>query len=313
MDFNGYKRTKKFDIKRWFKGTNSIVYLVILIVMILGLIFVLRTVIGMHNSNKNSDNVSQEETTDEAGQPETDTQTQTIAKNQSYYIRISIAKHTLVVYQLDDNKEFTIPVKAFKVALGSKVTPAKTAISEKSLWRKITDIYYVRYSSRLDNAEYLSTATYYSQSDNNLNPKSYNAIGQNVTDGSVLMTCANAKWIYENCGAKTTVEIVDDFDISSDIKVEDIIRIADDAYRDPTDNVNGSSNIQINDNSQYSQTQAETEAVQSEDIPQETEPQTQKNDSGETQPPQTVSQPQTTTQPPQSSEAQKQSDETVSQ
>ena len=55
MDFNGYKRTKKFDIKRWFKGTNSIVYLVILVVMVLGLLFVLRTVISMHNSNKNSD------------------------------------------------------------------------------------------------------------------------------------------------------------------------------------------------------------------------------------------------------------------
>ena len=106
MDFNGYKRTKKFDIKRWFKGTNSIVYLVILVVMVLGLLFVLRTVISMHNSNKNSDNVSQEETTGETDSSEKDTQTQTIAKNQSYYIRISIAKHTLVVYQLDDNKEF---------------------------------------------------------------------------------------------------------------------------------------------------------------------------------------------------------------
>ena len=83
MDFNGYKRTKKFDIKRWFKGTNSIVYLVILVVMVLGLLFVLRTVISMHNSNKNSDNVSQEETTGETDSSETDTQTQTIAKNQS--------------------------------------------------------------------------------------------------------------------------------------------------------------------------------------------------------------------------------------
>ena len=250
----------------------------------------LRTVISMHNSNKNADNVSQEETTGETDSSEKDTQTQTIAKNQSYYIRISIVKHTLVVYQLDDNKEFSIPVKAFKVALGPKVAPAKTAISEKSLWRKITDIYYVRYSSRLDNAEYLSTATYYSQSDNNLNPKSYNAIGQNVSDGSILMTCANAKWIYENCGAKTTVEI------------------ADNAYRDPTDNVNGSSNIQNNNVSQYNQTQAETEAVTNDDRPQETEAQTQKNDPRETQPT-TVSQQETTAQ---SSEAQKPYDKNVS-
>ena len=266
MDFNGYKRTKKFDIKRWFKGTNSIVYLVILVVMVLGLLFVLRTVISMHNSNKNSDNVSQEETTGETDSSEKETQTQTIAKNQSYYIRISIVKHTLVVYQLDDNKEFSIPVKAFKVALGPKVVPAKTAISEKSLWRKITDIYYVRYSSRLDNAEYLSTATYYSQSDNNLNPKSYNAIGQNVSDGSIFMTCANAKWIYENCGAKTTIEIVEDFDISSDIKVEDINRIADNAYRDPTDDLKDSSPIQqsISETTKPPETQAETVSRQEE-------------------------------------------------
>lgn len=265
MDFNGYKRTKKFDIKRWFKGTNSIIYLVILVVMVLGLAFVLKTVIGMHNSNKNADEVTQEETTDVSEQ-ETDTQTQTVARNQSYYIRISIAKHTLVVYQLDNNKEFSIPVKAFKVALGPKVAPAKTAISEKSLWRKITDIYYVRYSSRLDNAEYLSSATYYSQSNYNLNPRSYNAIGNNVTEGSILMTCANAKWIYENCGAKTTVEIVEDFDISTDINVEEINRIADNAYRDPTDDLKESSPIQqsISETTKPTETQAETVSRQEE-------------------------------------------------
>ena len=265
MNFNGYKRTKKFDIKRWFKGTNSIVYLVILVVMVLGLLFVLKTVIGMHNNNKKADDSSVEETISD-NSSENNTQTQTIAKNQSYYIRISIAKHTLVVYQLDDNKEFSIPVKAFKVALGPKVAPAKTAISEKSLWRKITDIYYVRYSSRLDNAEYLSSATYYSQSDYNLNPGSYNAIGNNVTEGSILMTCANAKWIYENCGTKTTVEIVEDFDISTDINVEEINRIADNAYRDPTDDLKESSPIQqsISETTKPTETQAETVSRQEE-------------------------------------------------
>ena len=49
------------------------------------------------------------------------------------------------------------------------------------------------------------------------------------------MTSANAKWIYENCGAKTTVEILQDFDISPDIKVEEPVRIADNAYKDPSD------------------------------------------------------------------------------
>ena len=44
--------------------------------------------------------------------------------------------------------------------------------------------------------------------------------------------------------------------------MEDISRIADDAYRDPTDNVNGSSNIQNNNVSQYNQTQPTTVSQQ---------------------------------------------------
>ena len=235
MDFNSYKRTKKFDIKRWFKGSNPLIYLVILILMVVALLFVLKTVISMHNNNKKEDSVKEESSSADESKKEVITETETVAKSQSYYIKISIDKHTLVVYQMDSDREFTIPVKAFKVAIGPKVSPDKTAISEKTIWRKITDIYYVRYSSRLDNAEYLSSAAYYSQSDYNLNPKSYNAIGQNVTEGSILMTSANAKWIYENCGAKTTVEILQDFDISPDIKVEEPVRIADNAYKDPSD------------------------------------------------------------------------------
>ena len=74
------------------------------------------------------------------------------------------------------------------------------------------------------------------------------------------MTCANAKWIYENCGAKTTVEIVEDFDISSAINVEEINRIADNAYRDPTDDLKDSSPIQqrISETTKPTETQAET-------------------------------------------------------
>ncbi|MFR4338896.1 MAG: hypothetical protein ACLT33_13570 [Lachnospira pectinoschiza] len=59
---------------------NSIVYIFILVVMALGLLFVLRTVISMHNSNKNADNASQEETTGETDSSETDTQTRQLQR-----------------------------------------------------------------------------------------------------------------------------------------------------------------------------------------------------------------------------------------
>ena len=138
MSMNGYKRTKKFDIKKWFKGTNLVIYVVIIIVMIMALLFVLMTVIGMHNNNKQTDSAVDESSQEE---PTTDgeTQIETVAKNQSYYIKIGIDQHIMVIYQLDSNREFTIPVKAFYVGIGAKVKPEKTTITEKSIWRKISD------------------------------------------------------------------------------------------------------------------------------------------------------------------------------
>ncbi len=259
MSMNGYKRTKKFDIKKWFKGTNLVIYIVIIIAMIMALLFVLKTVIGMHNNNKQSDSAVDESSQEESS-TDSETQIETVAKNQSYYIKIGIDQHIMVIYQLDSNREFTIPVKAFYVGIGPKVKPEKTTITEKSIWRKISDRYYVHYSSRLDNAEYFSTATYFSQNEYNLNPLSYNSIGQNVTDGSIIMTAVNAKWIYENCGTKTTVEILDSIDDIDNITIEEFKKVTNDAYKDPTDEP--TQTIRSSYYNNYSTTQAATNETQ---------------------------------------------------
>jgi len=235
MDFNGYKRTKKFDIKRWLSGTNSLIYLLILIILVAVLLFALSTILRMHNNNGDDEDPSTIIETTSDIQKATEEETTRIAKNQSYSIKISKAKKVCVIYQLDSNMEFTTPVKAFYVSINDNVKIGKTTITEKSLWKKLNDYAFVRYSNRLDNAEYLASAFYYSQSIYNLNPNSYNMIGKGTTEGSIGMTVTNAKWIYENCGVNTTVEILEDFELSADVKIEEFKTLASWAYRDPID------------------------------------------------------------------------------
>ena len=55
MEIRGYKRIKKKDIKRWFKGSNLIVYILILLLLLLILLFAFKTIVSMHNDNVSSD------------------------------------------------------------------------------------------------------------------------------------------------------------------------------------------------------------------------------------------------------------------
>ena len=51
MEIRGYKRIKKKDIKRWFKGSNLVLYVLILLLLFALIMFAYRTIAGMHNDN----------------------------------------------------------------------------------------------------------------------------------------------------------------------------------------------------------------------------------------------------------------------
>ena len=65
MEIRGYKRIKKKDIKRWFKGSNLIVYVLILLLLLLILLFAFKTIVSMHNDNVSSDSDESADTTEE--------------------------------------------------------------------------------------------------------------------------------------------------------------------------------------------------------------------------------------------------------
>jgi hypothetical protein len=218
MEIRGYKRIKKKDIKRWFKGSNLIVYILILLLLLLILLFAFKTIVSMHNDNVSSDSDESADTTEEDTGSTTE-ESAYIAKNQSYKIRINVSRNIAIIYSIGSNNGFDNVVKAFYVSVNSNINTGDTFISEKAEWRKLDITGYGHYSTRLNNSEYICSSAYFTKTVGNMNIDEYNKMGTNASSGSIYMTPADAKWIYNNCGVNTQVQIENDFDIPSSVNI----------------------------------------------------------------------------------------------
>ena len=183
MEIRGYKRIKKKDIKRWFKGSNLVLYVLILLLLFALIMFAYMTIAGMHNDNIDNELNNQTEDLDNESSLQEETSTY--------------------------------------IAVNKNIKTGSTVISEKAEWRKLDNNGYAHYSSRLDNSEYICSTAYFTKTIGNMNIDEYNKIGTSLTYGSIFMAPADAKWIYNNCGINTSVEILSDFDIPSDADIKE--------------------------------------------------------------------------------------------
>ena len=179
MEIRGYKRIKKKDIKRWFKGSNLIVYVLILLLLLLILLFAFKTIVSMHNDNVSSDSDESADTTEEDTGSTTE-ESAYIAKNQSYKIRINVSRNIAIIYSIGSNNGFDNVVKAFYVSVNSNINTGDTFISEKAEWRKLDITGYGHYSTRLNNSEYICSSAYFTKTVGNMNIDEYNKMGTSV-------------------------------------------------------------------------------------------------------------------------------------
>ena len=120
MEIRGYKRIKKKDIKRWFKGSNLVLYVLILLLLFALIMFAYRTIAGMHNHNIDNELNNQTEDLDNESSLQEETSTY-VAKNQSYRIRINVSKNIAVISTVDGTSENGRTIKAFHIAVNKNI------------------------------------------------------------------------------------------------------------------------------------------------------------------------------------------------
>ncbi len=131
----------------------------------------------------------------------------------SYKIMVNRAANCVTVYEKDANGEFSIPVKAFVSSCGREghETPLGTfKTSNYYKWRLMVDGSYGHYAVRFNKGIMFHSIPYYTRNAGNMEWEQYNLLGEDASLGCVRLTCADAKWIYDNCKKGTEVVVYDD-------------------------------------------------------------------------------------------------------
>ena len=131
--------------------------------------------------------------------------------NYPYYIKVNRTTNCITVYAKDEKGDYTIPVKAIVCSVGrdGRTPTGVFQTKEKYVWKELYGNCYGQYSTRITGHVLFHSVPYYVTQKNKLITNYYNNLGNAASAGCIRLTCADAKWIYDNCPIGTSVEIMD--------------------------------------------------------------------------------------------------------
>ncbi len=137
-----------------------------------------------------------------------------VVEKTPYYIKVNRQANCVTVYGLDNDGNYTVPVKAMTCSVGlNNSTPLGTSkISDKYVWRLLFGNTYGHYSVRFNGHILFHSVPYMKTSNDTLKEGQFNLLGQPASMGCIRLCVADAKWIYDNCEKGTVVEVYDSAD-----------------------------------------------------------------------------------------------------
>lgn len=131
-----------------------------------------------------------------------------------YYIMVNRLANCVTIYTLDENGEYTLPIKAMTCSVGTdNRTPLGISkISDKYVWRLLFGNTYGHYSVRFNGHILFHSVPYTSPANYALKEGQFNLLGEPASQGCIRLCVEDAKWIYDNCAKGTVVEVYDSED-----------------------------------------------------------------------------------------------------
>ena len=137
------------------------------------------------------------------------TQDNRIKSNQkSYYIKVNYEAQVVTIYGLDDQGNYTKPVKAMVCSTGV-YTPKSGVykIPARWQWLGLQGDVYGHYATQIKGNILFHSVPYLRKGDSaSLEYWEYDKLGSYASAGCVRLTVADAKWIFNNCVNGTSVE-----------------------------------------------------------------------------------------------------------
>ena len=160
-----------------------------------------------------------------------------IGKQDSYQIRVNKELNCLTVFAKDGDNGYIVPVKAMLTSVGDDTPLGTFQTPEKHRWRFMVNETYTQYATRIIAGQgfLFHSITYETANPETLITSGYNNLGVTRSLGCIRLTCANAKWIYDNCKIGTEVVIYNDASSPGPFFKPHQVWIPEDQTWDPTD------------------------------------------------------------------------------
>ncbi len=140
-----------------------------------------------------------------------------------YAVTVDVKNQVTLVYGLDDNGNYTIPVRRMICSTGTVSTPSD--VGEWTLsGRRARWCYFSLYGSHAQywtkiNENIAFHSVIYNQVDYNaLSVKSYRMLGSRASHGCIRLLVEDAKWIYENVREGVVVTITEDLPYDEELR-----------------------------------------------------------------------------------------------
>ena len=129
-----------------------------------------------------------------------------------YILKISVAKQRVYAYTYDENYEYTILERTMKCSTGTKANPTPTGTFKNTgpagrwhhfeKWDSWAQYAYYVYGDIM-----IHSVLYRSNDTSTLVGSSVSALGRRASHGCIRLSVEDARWVWQNCEAHTTVII----------------------------------------------------------------------------------------------------------
>lgn len=127
-----------------------------------------------------------------------------------YLLKVSIAKQRVYAYAPDENEEYTILVRTMKASTGLDSTPTPKGTYQATTGPGARWHYFKKFFVWAQYAYYIQGdimfhSVLFNSKGSSPTSSSVRNLGRKASHGCVRLSVENAKWIYENCPARTKV------------------------------------------------------------------------------------------------------------
>lgn len=135
----------------------------------------------------------------------------------TYKIRMSIFSQVIIIYEKDENGDFTVPAMCMLCATGTEDNPTPVGEfqigEDRARFTNFTEYEnsYAQYWTQLVDDYYFHSVLYKARDENSLKD-SYSQLGNRISHGCIRLFVPDARWIWYNIAPGTQVEIFEEED-----------------------------------------------------------------------------------------------------